>query len=158
MGGRGASVKSIIAKYENHKKKISNSSSAITRAERKKLIEAGYFKREETKLTPKNESKNSFDRAKEIKNFSSHDYRKENTPRGAKSFATMFQKNGSLTNGILAHGEEYVIAKWANQKGYKNLDKKSKSDIGKIIGEYAKGHNVKLSRVVNSNEWDWYKY
>lgn len=49
MGGRGASVKSIIAKYENHKKKISNSSSAITRAERKKLIEAGYLKREEKK-------------------------------------------------------------------------------------------------------------
>lgn len=82
----------------------------------------------------------------------------KNTPREAKSFATMFQKNGSLTNGILAHGEEYVIAKWANQKGYKNLDKKSKSDIGKIIGEYSKGNNVKLSRVVNSNEWDWYKY
>lgn len=37
MGGRGASVKSIIAKYENHKKKIHNSSSAITRAERKNL-------------------------------------------------------------------------------------------------------------------------
>lgn len=148
MGGRGASIKSIIAKYENHKKKIHNSSSGITRVERKKLIEAGYFKREEKKSTPKNESKN----------FSNHDYRKENTPRGAKSFATMFQKNGSLTNGILAHGEEYVIAKWANQKGYKNLDKKSKSDIGKIIGEYAKGHNVKLSRVVNSNEWDWHKY
>lgn len=36
MGGRGASVKSIIAKYENHKKKIHNSSSGITRAERKK--------------------------------------------------------------------------------------------------------------------------
>ena len=64
MGGRGASVKSIIAKYENHKKKISNSSSAITRAERKKLIEAGYLKREEKKATPKSESKNSFDRAK----------------------------------------------------------------------------------------------
>ena len=92
MGGRGASVKSIIAKYENHKKKISNSSSAITRAERKKLIEAGYLKREEKKATPKNESKNSFDRAKEIKSFSNHDYRKENTPRGAKSFATTFQK------------------------------------------------------------------
>lgn len=158
MGGRGASVKSIITKYENHKKKISNSSSAITRAERKKLIEAGYLKREEKKATPKSESKNSFDRAKEIKNFSNHDYRKENTPRGAKSFATMFQKNGSLTNGVLAHGEEYVIAKWANQKGYKNLDKKPKSEIGKIIGEYAKGYNPKLSRVVNSHEWDWYKY
>ena len=158
MGGRGASIKSLIAKYENHKKKISNSSSAITRAERKKLIEAGYLKREEKKATPKSESKNSFDRAKEIKNFSNHDYRKENTPRGAKSFATMFQKNGSLTNGVLAHGEEYVIAKWANQKGYKNLDKKSKADIGKIIGEYAKGYNPKLSRVVTSNEWDWYKY
>ena len=157
MGGRGASVKSIIAKYENHKKKISNSSSAITRAERKKLIEAGYLKREEKKATPKSESKNSFDRAKEIKNFSNHDYRKENTPRGAKSFITMFQKNGGL-NGVLALGEEYVIAKWANQKGYKNLDKKPKAEIGKIIGEYAKGYNPKLSRVVNSNEWDWYKY
>lgn len=157
MGGRGASVKSIIAKYENHKKKISNSSSPITRAERKKLIEAGYLKREEKKATPKSESKNSFDRVKEIKSFSNHDYRKENTPRGAKSFITMFQKNGGL-NGVLAHGKEYVIAKWANQKGYKNLDKKSKSDIGKIIGEYAKGYNPKLSRVVNSHEWDWYKY
>lgn len=158
MGGRGASIKSLIAKYENHKKNIGNSKSPLTRAERKKLIDAGYLKREEKKETSKNNSKPSFDRVKELNKFSDFTYRKENTPRGAKSFATMFQKNGSLTKGVLAHGEEYVIAKWANQKGYKNLDKKSKSDIGKIIGEYAKGHNVKLSRVVNSNEWDWYKY
>lgn len=116
------------------------------------------MKRDEKKETSKNNSKPSFDRVKELNKFSDFAYRKENTPREAKSFATMFQKNGSLTNGILAHGEEYVIAKWANQKGYKNLDKKSKSDIGKIIGEYSKGNNVKLSRVVNSNEWDWYKY
>ena len=157
MGGRGASIKSLTAKYENNRKKISNNKSSLTRVERKKLIEAGYFKRAVGK-TPKNDSKQSFDRAKEIKNFSNRDYKKANTPRGAKSFATMFQKNGSLTKGILAHGEEYVIAKWANQKGYKNLDRKSKNDIGKIIGEYAKGHNLKLSRVVKSNEWDWYKY
>lgn len=158
MGGRGASLKSLIRKHEDGLKRMYNPKSSITRAERRRLIKAGYFKREQKKDVPKNNSKPSFNRAKEISKFSDFSYRKENTPRGAKSFATMFQKNGSLTHGILAHNEEYAIAKWANQKGYKNLDKKSKNDIGKIIAEYSKGYNPRLSRVVNSNEWDWHKY
>lgn len=120
---------SVIAHYFNFYK----SKPSITRAERRRLIKAGYFKIEQKRDAPKNNSKPSFNRAKEISKFSDFAYRKENTPRGAKSFATMFQKNGSLTHGILAHNEEYAIAKWANQKGYKNLDKNPKMILEKLL-------------------------
>ena len=50
------------------------------------------MKRDEKKETSKNNSKPSFDRVKELNKFSDFAYRKENTPREAKSFATMFQK------------------------------------------------------------------
>lgn len=77
---------------------------------------------------------------------------------GAKSFMTMIGLNTQITNGILARNEEYVIAKWANRKGYKNLDKKSKSEIRKILGEYSDTQNIRFSQVFNSSDWYWYKH
>lgn len=44
MGGRGASLKSLIRKYEGGLKRMYNPKPSITRAERRKLIKAGYFK------------------------------------------------------------------------------------------------------------------
>ena len=44
MGGRGASLKSLIRKYEDGLKRMYNPKPSITRAERRKLIKAGYFK------------------------------------------------------------------------------------------------------------------
>lgn len=44
MGGRGASLKSIIKKYEDGLKRMYNPKAPITRAERTRLIKTGYFK------------------------------------------------------------------------------------------------------------------
>lgn len=99
---------------------------------------------------------NGFDKKKELSNFQKADYRKANTPRGAKSFLTMFQRQN--LNSILAPREEHVIAKWAHSKGYKNLDKKSRKEVHKILSEYSKYHNTRLGREINSSEFRWYKY
>lgn len=99
---------------------------------------------------------NGFDKKKELANFQKADYRKANTPRGAKSFLTMFQRQN--LNSVLAPREEHVIAKWAHSKGYKNLDKKSRTEVHKILSEYSKYHNTRLGRAINSSEFRWYKY
>lgn len=99
---------------------------------------------------------NGFDKKKELSNFQKADYRKANTPRGAKSFLTMFQRQN--LGAVLALNEEFVIAKWAHSKGHKNLDKKSRKEVHKILSEYSKYHNPRLGRVINSSEFRWYKY
>lgn len=99
---------------------------------------------------------NGFDKKKELSNFQKADYRKANTPRGAKSFLTMFQRQN--LNAVLAPREEHVIAKWAHSNGHKNLDKKSRKEVHKILSEYSKYHNPRLGRAINSSEFRWYKY
>jgi hypothetical protein len=44
MGGRGASLKSLIARYEKKSKQMNVRVSPLSRNERKRLIKAGYFK------------------------------------------------------------------------------------------------------------------
>lgn len=144
MGSRGASsgrtknkrVKRIISvtKKDTVKKEVFRS----VRKPTKKLKEKG------------------FDKKKELSNFQNADYRKANTPRGAKSFLTMLQRQN--LNAVLAPREEHVIAKWAHSNGHKNLDKKSRKEVHKILSEYSKHHNPRLGRAINSSEFRWYKY
>ena len=144
MGSRGASsgrtknnrVKRVIS--INKKDAVKKEAIRVVRKPTKKIKE------------------NGFDKKKELSNFQKADYRKANTPRGAKSFLTMFQRQ--KLNSILAPREEHVIAKWAHSKGYKNLDKKSRKEIHKILSEYSKYHNTRLGREINSSEFRWYKY
>lgn len=144
MGSRGASsgrtknnrVKRVIS--INKKDAVKKEAIRVVRKPTKKIKE------------------NGFDKKKELSNFQKADYRKANTPRGAKSFLTMFQRQN--LNSILAPREEHVIAKWAHSKGYKNLDKKSRKEIHKILSEYSKYHNTRLGREINSSEFRWYKY
>lgn len=144
MGSRGAS--SGRTKNKKVKRVISvNKKDAI----KKEAIRA-------VRKTTKKLKENGFDKKKELSNFQKADYRKANTPRGAKSFLTMFQRQN--LNSILAPREEHVIAKWAHSKGYKNLDKKSRKEIHKILSEYSKYHNTRLGREINSSEFRWYKY
>lgn len=144
MGSRGAS--SGRTKNNRVKRVISiNKKDAI----KKEAIRA-------VRKPTKKLKENGFDRKKELSKFQDFDYRKANTPRGAKSFLTMFQRQN--LNSILAPREEHVIAKWAHSKGYKNLDKKSRKEIHKILSEYSKYHNTRLGREINSSEFRWYKY
>ena len=144
MGSRGASsgrtknnrVKRVIS--INKKDAVKKEAIRVVRKPTKKIKE------------------NGFDKKKELSNFQKADYRKANTPRGVKSFLTMFQRQN--LNSILAPREEHVIAKWAHSKGYKNLDKKSRKEIHKILSEYSKYHNTRLGREINSSEFRWYKY
>lgn len=144
MGSRGASsgrtknnrVKRVIS--INKKDAVKKEAIRVVRKPTKKIKE------------------NGFDKKKELSNFQKADYRKANTPRGAKSFLTMFQRQN--LNSILAPREEHVIAKWAHSKGYKNLDKKSRKEVHKILSEYSKYHNTRLGREINSSEFRWYKY
>nr|DAT05102.1 MAG TPA: hypothetical protein [Caudoviricetes sp.] len=144
MGSRGAS--SGRTKNNRVKRVISiNKKDAV----KKEAIRA-------VRKPTKKIKENGFDKKKELSNFQKADYRKANTPRGAKSFLTMFQRQN--LNGVLAHGEEYVIAKWAHSKGYKNLDKKSRKEIHKILSEYSNFHNVRLGNSIKSSSFKWYKY
>ena len=144
MGSRGAS--SGRTKNNRVKRVISiNKKDAV----KKEAIRA-------VRKPTKKIKENGFDKKKELSNFQKADYRKANTPRGAKSFLTMFQRQN--LNSILAPREEHVIAKWAHSKGYKNLDKKSRKEIHKILSEYSKYHNTRLGREINSSEFRWYKY
>ena len=144
MGSRGAS--SGRTKNNRVKRVISiNKKDAV----KKEAIRA-------VRKPTKKIKENGFDKKKELSNFQKADYRKANTPRGAKSFLTMFQRQN--LNSILAPREEYVIAKWAHSKGYKNLDKKSRKEIHKILSEYSKYNNTRLGREINSSEFRWYKY
>ena len=100
MGSRGAS--SGRTKNKKVKRVISvNKKDAI----KKEAIRA-------VRKTTKKLKENGFDKKKELSNFQKADYRKANTPRGAKSFLTMFQRQN--LNSILAPREEHVIAKWAH--------------------------------------------
>lgn len=108
------------------------------------------------KKPAKKSKENGFDKKKELSNFQKADYRKANAPRGAKSFITMFQRQN--LSSVLAPREEHVIAKWAHSKGHKNLDKKSRKEVHKILSEYSKYHNTRLGRKINSSEFRWYKY
>lgn len=144
MGSRGAS--SGRTKNNRVKRVISiNKKDAV----KKEAIRA-------VRKPTKKIKENGFDKKKELSNFQKADYRKANTPRGAKSFLTMFQRQN--LNSVLAPREEHVIAKWAHSKGYKNLDKKSRKEIHKILSEYSKYHNTRLGREINSSEFRWYKY
>ena len=144
MGSRGAS--SGRTKNNRVKRVISiNKKDAV----KKEAIRA-------VRKPTKKIKENGFDRKKELANFQKADYRKANRPRGAKSFLTMFQRQN--LNSVLAHNEEYVIAKWAHSNGHKNLDKKSRKEVHKILSEYSKYHNPRLGRAINSSEFRWYKY
>ena len=68
----------------------------------------------------------------------------------------MFQRQN--LNAVLAPREEHVIAKWAHSNGHKNLDKKSRKEVHKILSEYSKHHNPRLGRAINSSDFRWYKY
>lgn len=144
MGSRGAS--SGRTKNNRVKRVISTNKKDAVKKEAIRAV------RKPTKKI----KENGFDKKKELSNFQKADYRKANTPRGAKSFLTMFQRQN--LNSILAPREEHVIAKWAHSKGYKNLDKKSRKEIHKILSEYSKYHNTRLGREINSSEFRWYKY
>ena len=132
MGGRGASIKksmTIKAAMAANKGKVE-----------------------------KNPNPHLFDRMGENKKMGNTAYRKANTPRGAKSFLTMMEYNQPSNSHILGLHEGYTIAKWANQKGHKSLDRKSRADVKKILNEYARTQNPRLKAAMESKDWYWYKY
>jgi 50S ribosomal protein L21 len=105
MGGRGASSG-----------KVKKSGGGGVKAE---AIQAEAKQQEQTKSF-------LFNRIDEIKKFGDREYKLKNVPRGAKGFLTMFQKNAAKLGSTFGLNEEFVIAKYATKKGYKNLDKKNK--------------------------------
>lgn len=138
MGGRGAASPKTLREIAR-KKRIANRTKEAAKA----------VKNVKSKET-------GFNRLEAVKKFSDPSYRKANTPKGAKSFITMFQRQD--LSSVLAKHEDYAIAKWAHSKGHKNLDKKSKKDIHKILSEYAKHHNTRLGKAINSPDFKWYKF
>lgn len=136
MGGRGASIKKSMT--------IQQKSKAAMAANKGKV--------------EKNPNPHLFDRMGENKKMGNTAYRKANTPRGAKSFLTMMEHNQPSNSHILGLHEGYTIAKWANQKGYKSLDRKSRADVKKILNEYARTQNPHLKAAMESKDWYWYKY
>lgn len=99
-----------------------------------------------------------FNRIDEIKKFGDREYKLKNVPRGAKGFLTMFQKNAARLGSTFGLNEEFVIAKYATKKGYKNLDKKTKGEVKAIIKEYSKNQNPRLYEKMKKENFDWYKY
>lgn len=99
-----------------------------------------------------------FNRIDEIKKFGDREYKIKNVPRGAKGFLTMFQKNAAKLGSTFGLNEEFVIAKYATKKGYKNLDKKTKGEVKAIIKEYSKNQNPRLYEKMKKENFDWYKY
>lgn len=99
-----------------------------------------------------------FNRIDEIKKFGDREYKLKNIPRGAKGFLTMFQKNASKLGSTFGLNEEFVIAKYAMKKGYKNLDKKTKGEVKAIIKDYSKNQNPRLYEKMKKENFDWYKY
>lgn len=99
-----------------------------------------------------------FNRIDEIKKFGDREYKLKNVPRGAKGFLTMFQKNAAKLGSTFGLNEEFVIAKYATKKGYKNLDKKTKGEVKAIIKEYSKNQNPRLYEKMKKENFDWYKY
>ena len=149
MGSRGAS-----SGRTKNKRVI-----RVISVNKKDAIKNSGIKKESIKPVRKPTKKlkeKGFDKKKELSNFQNADYRKANTPRGAKSFLSMFQRQN--LNAVIAPREEHVIAKWAHSKGHKNLDKKSRKEVHKILSEYSKHHNPRLGRAINSSDFRWYKY
>lgn len=99
-----------------------------------------------------------FNRIDEIKKFGDREYKLKNIPRGAKGFLTMFQKNAVRLGSTFGLNEEFVIAKYATKKGYKNLDKKTKGEVKAIIKDYSKNQNPRLYEKMKKENFDWYKY
>lgn len=99
-----------------------------------------------------------FNRIDEIKKFGDREYKLKNIPRGAKGFLTMFQKNATRLGSTFGLNEEFVIAKYATKKGYKNLDKKTKGEVKAIIKDYSKNQNPRLYEKMKKENFDWYKY
>lgn len=99
-----------------------------------------------------------FNRIDEIKKFGDREYKLKNVPRGAKGFLTMFQKNAAKLGSTFGLNEEFVIAKYATKKGYKNLDKKTKGEVKAIIKDYSKNQNPRLYEKMKKENFDWYKY
>lgn len=99
-----------------------------------------------------------FNRIDEIKKFGDREYKIKNVPRGAKGFLTMFQKNAAKLGSTFGLNEEFVIAKYATKKGYKNLDKKTKGEVKAIIKDYSKNQNPRLYEKMKKENFDWYKY
>lgn len=99
-----------------------------------------------------------FNRIDELSKFSNREYKLKNIPRGAKGFLTMFQKNAVRLGSTFGLNEEFVIAKYATKKGYKNLDKKTKSEVKAIIKDYSKNQNPRLYEKMKKENFDWYKY
>lgn len=99
-----------------------------------------------------------FNRIDEIKKFGDREYRLKNTPRGAKGFLTMFEKNTTKLGSTFGLFEEFAIAKYATKKGHKNLDKKTKEEVKAIIKDYSKNQNPRLYEKMKKENFDWYKY
>lgn len=137
MGGRGASSG-----------KVKKSGGGGVKAE---AIQAEAKQQEQTKSF-------LFNRIDEIKKFGDREYKLKNVPRGAKGFLTMFQKNAAKLGSTFGLNEEFVIAKYATKKGYKNLDKKTKGEVKAIIKDYSKNQNPRLYEKMKKENFDWYKY
>ena len=137
MGGRGASSG-----------KVKKSGGGGVKAE---VVQTEAKQQEQTKSF-------LFNRIDEIKKFGDREYKLKNIPRGAKGFLTMFQKNAARLGSTFGLNEEFVIAKYATKKGYKNLDKKTKGEVKAIIKEYSKNQNPRLYEKMKKENFDWYKY
>ncbi|MCW6682063.1 hypothetical protein NHG29_04155 [Aerococcaceae bacterium NML160702] len=132
MGGRGASIKK--------QKQTPKPAPAAKKIEQKKSTEPNIL----------------FNRAEELKKMRDAKYRQENTPRGAKRFISTLERSGDNLSGVLDTFEPYAIAKWANKRGIKSLDKKSREVQKKVLADYANHNNPKLLNYVNSPLIRWY--
>lgn len=131
------------------------------RSGKKKKSGGGGVKAEAIQTEVKQQEKTKsflFNRIDEIKKFGDREYKLKNVPRGAKGFLTMFQKNAAKLGSTFGLNEEFVIAKYATKKGYKNLDKKTKGEVKAIIKEYSKNQNPRLYEKMKKENFDWYKY
>lgn len=127
----------------------------------KKVKKGGGVKAEvvQTEVKQQEQTKSFlFNRIDEIKKFGDREYKLKNVPRGAKGFLTMFQKNAAKLGSTFGLNEEFVIAKYATKKGYKNLDKKTKGEVKAIIKDYSKNQNPRLYEKMKKENFDWYKY
>lgn len=128
---------------------------------KKKGSSGGGVKAETTQTEVKQQEQTKpflFNRINELSKFSNREYKLKNMPRGAKGFLTMFQKNAAKLGSTFGLNEEFVIAKYATKKGYKNLDKKTKGEVKAIIKDYSKNQNPRLYEKMKKEKFDWYKY
>lgn len=128
---------------------------------KKKVSSGGGIKAETTQTEVKQQEQTKpflFNKIDELSKFSNREYKLKNIPRGAKGFLTMFQKNAVRLGSTFGLNEEFVIAKYATKKGYKNLDKKTKGEVKAIIKDYSKNQNPRLYEKMKKENFDWYKY